>query len=98
MYAITSKGKILQNRFSNFFSSISMEVYLSHMFIFRAIEILHLNTIIGNGWMQYIFTSLIVIAGTIAFSYVVQKIINKLEKKVLAQQDKAKITANNSLI
>ena len=48
--------------------------------------------------MQYIFTSLIVIAGTIAFSYVVQKIINKLEKKVLAQQDKAKITANNSLI
>ncbi len=88
MYAITSiGGGILQNRFTTFFSSISLEVYLSHMVIFRAIEIFHLNTIIGNGWVQYIFTCALVLAGTIVFSYVAQKAIKRVERKALTRDE-----------
>ena len=59
-----------------------MEIYLSHMVMFRVVEKVRLNRIIGNGWLQYLFTSLLVLAGAIAFSYVVQKLIQYVEKKI----------------
>ena len=66
----------------SFISGISMEIYLSHMVIFRAIEKVHLNTCVGNGWVQYCITTILVIAGTIMFSVVVKSVINKLMKKI----------------
>lgn len=57
------------------------------MVIFRAIEIFHLNTIIGNGWVQYIFTCALVLAGTIVFSYVAQKAIKRVERKALTRDE-----------
>ena len=61
----------------SFISKISMEIYLSHMVIFRAVEKVHLTGIIGNGWPQYILTVCLVLIGTIVFSYVSQNIINR---------------------
>ena len=58
-----------------------MEIYLSHMVIFRVVEKTGLNQTIGNGWMQYIITVLIVLLGVILFSAVMQKIIGLVEKK-----------------
>jgi len=58
-----------------------MEIYLSHMVIFRVIEKLRLNQAIGNGWIQYIVTALIVLFGAILFSTVMQKLIGLAEKK-----------------
>ena len=43
------KSYILENKITNFISGISMEIYLSHMVIFRVVEKLGLNRIIGNG-------------------------------------------------
>lgn len=60
----------------SFLSSMSMEIYLSHMVMFRIIEKLHLNTFIGNGWLQYCITILLVLVGTICFSFMVKKGIN----------------------
>ena len=54
-----------------------MEIYLSHMVIFRVVEKLKLNRILGNGWLQYIVTSVLVIAGATVFDVVMQKIISK---------------------
>lgn len=53
-YAIICAGTIqksyfLENRVTKFISSISMEIYLSHMVIFRLVEKLGMNRIIGNG-------------------------------------------------
>lgn len=58
------------NRVVHFICSISMEMYLSHMVIFRAIERLHLNTIVGNGIAQYIVTIFVVTVGTACFALV----------------------------
>lgn len=66
----------------SFFSNISMEVFLSHMVFFRAVEKLHLNSVIGNGWCQYLFTCVLVILGAIVFSFVTQKLIFCIEKKI----------------
>ena len=54
-----------------------MEIYLSHMVIFRVVEKLKLNRILGNGWLQYAVTTVLVIAGATVFAVVLRKIINK---------------------
>lgn len=77
IYAIIMRGGVLENRVTAFFSGISMELYLSHMVIFRVVEKLKLNRILGNGWLQYVVTSVLVIAGATVFAVVMQKIIGK---------------------
>ena len=73
-----SSGGVPENRVTMFFSGISMEIYLSHMVIFRVVEKLKLNRIIGNGWLQYVVTSVLVIAGATVFAVAMQKIISKV--------------------
>lgn len=75
---------ILQNRFTKFFSSISMEVYLSHMVIFRAIEKIGMNAMFGNGWLQYFATVSVVLAGAILFSAVCRRALTALNSRLLA--------------
>ena len=76
IYAIIMRGG-LENRVTKFFSGVSMEIYLSHMVIFRVVEKLKLNQILGNGWLRYVVTSVLVIAGATVFAVVMQKIISK---------------------
>lgn len=73
---ILSRGSILGNPVMKFFSSISLEIYLSHMALFRVIEKLRLNTLLGNGWVQYLATSILVLISTTIFSLIVKKIIS----------------------
>lgn len=83
VYALgRTRERILSNPFTKFISAISMEIYLSHMVIFRVVERLGLNTMIGNGWVQYAATVVIVLVGTIIFSAVMKKILDLLGKKV----------------
>lgn len=70
------------SRIISFISGISMEIYLSHMVLFRVVEKMGLNRILGNGWLQYLLTSLLVILGAVIFSYFLQKVINLVEKKI----------------
>ena len=76
------RAGVLSNPFTKFISSISMEIYLSHMVIFRVIERLGINTMIGNGWVQYAVTVVIVLFGTIVFSAIMKKILDLLGNKV----------------
>ena len=76
------KSHLLENRVTKFISSISMEIYLSHMVIFRVIEKIGLDQIIGKGWIQYIVTVVLVLCGTILFAVVLRKLIGLAEKKV----------------
>lgn len=46
------------------------------MVIFRIVEKLGLQQVIGNGWLQYFLTLIIVIFGTVMFSIIAQKILN----------------------
>lgn len=60
-----------------------MEIYLSHMVIFRVIEKVHLNTMIKNDVVQYVVTVLLVTIGTIIFSYICKRVIKFIEDKLL---------------
>lgn len=58
-----------------------MEIYLSHMVIFRGIEKLGLNRRFGTGWLQYLVTVVLVIGCTCVFSVVMKKTIGAAEGK-----------------
>ena len=81
LYAILARGGVFQNPAAKFFSGISMEIYLSHMVIFRGIEKLGLNRRFGTGWLQYLATVVLVIGCTCVFSVVMKKIIGVAERK-----------------
>lgn len=75
-----SDNKLLDNGIMRFFSGISMEIYLSHMVVFRVLEKLRLNTIVAKGWIQYVATVIMVFAGAAIYSIVMQRIIGKAQK------------------
>ena len=83
MCAISVRG-VLENRITRFFSNISMEIYLSHMVLFRVIERLGLNTRFGNGWLQYLITVVLVLTATVIFSVVMKRVIYVAESKIPA--------------
>lgn len=81
-YAVIQRGGgVLQSRLAKFVSSISMEIYLSHMLVFRVLEKLHLNTIIGSSWLQYVVTVVMVIVGAAVFAVIMQRVIKVTESK-----------------
>ena len=61
-----------------FFSSISMEIYLCHMVIYRALEKLHIFDAFGGGLVQYLLTCIAVFIGASALSVVINFILDKL--------------------
>lgn len=81
-YAIITNKGVLENRVTKFFGGISMEIYLSHMIIFRLVEKIGINRWFGNGWMQYSITVVIVLCGTTVFAVIMQKIIKTVMKKI----------------
>ena len=78
-----------ENRATRFFSSISMEIYLSHMMVFRIVEKCGINRVFGDGWLQYIATVVVVIAGTSVFAIVMQKIIGRATDRICMKERKA---------
>ena len=82
MFSIIGKHPILENPITKFISNISFEIYLSHMVIFRLIEKVGINTIIGNGGGQYLLTVVVVLIVAALFSVVLKKIIDVVSKKL----------------
>lgn len=87
IYAICTDSRVLSNRFTRFISGVSLEVYLSHMAVFRVIEKLGLNTAMGNGWVQYIVTVILVTAGSVVFAIAVQKLV-AVSKDIFAKKER----------
>ena len=82
MYAISVKSVVLANPVSKFISGISFEVYLAHMLVFRAVEMLGLVHVAGTGWGAYLLTSFIVLIGTGVFAWFSKWCLNWLLKRV----------------
>ena len=76
IFAVSSDFKNIKA--ISFISNISMEFYLSHMALYRLIEKVHLNTVFGNGWGQYLISITLVFGSTVVFSFCVQKLIDKV--------------------
>lgn len=83
IYALGRNRGILSNRFTRFVSSISMEIYLCHMMLFRVIERTGLHKAFGDGWIQYAVTVAAVLVGTALFAVVMQKIFEVIGKRIM---------------
>lgn len=83
IYATSSSNKFLTNKVLNYLSNISMEIYLSHMIIFRIIEKIHLEQYIPQRDLLYIVTSLLTLLGVICFSHIMKYyVINRIEEYI----------------
>lgn len=72
---------ILDNKVTKFISGISMEMYLSHMVIFRIIEKIHLTKLFRNNYISYIVTSCLVIIGVIILAVMFNKCLKFLKNR-----------------
>lgn len=84
-YAIGSNDIILNNSIVRYLSSISMEIYLAHMVIFRIVERLHIEKFISQPDLYYISMCILVIGGVIVFAHIMKfhilaKVVKLLEK------------------
>lgn len=78
VYALRDSEKtcILSNPFTKFLSGISLEVYLSHMVVFRIIEKLGMTKLFASDSLSYTVTSAGTIVGTIVFSLAAKKFLD----------------------
>lgn len=87
IYALwnSEKAYILCNPFTKFLSGISLEIYLSHMVVFRIIEKLGMTKLFVSDLLSYIMTSIGTITGTIVFALVLKKALEYLTKLIKAK-------------
>lgn len=78
-----NQGGVLVNPVAKFLGSISFEIYLCHMVIYRVLEKLHLIHLFGNGLLAYIFTAVAVICGSVVFSVCAKWFLNKIETLIV---------------
>ena len=79
----TPQGRfsILANSVTGFLSNISMEIYLSHMIIFRVLEkILPWKTVLSWGAGGYAFVVIGTLAGTVVLAVALQHVLAVLRK------------------
>ncbi len=74
--AIAHPVRLLQNRVTKYLSQISLEIYLSHMMVFRAVEKANITSWMFNKNAAYVITLLITLILTVAFSVVVKKLLS----------------------
>ena len=83
IYALgNNKRGMLRNSITMFFSSISMEVYLTHMLIYRVLEKVGITHILGDGILAYTFIFMGTLVGTVGFAIITQKGIKLIDKLV----------------
>lgn len=85
-YGISTKKSLLCSKPVRYIGSISLEIYLAHMMIFRILEKLHLTTIFGNGLLGYIMCVVNVMIGLLVFI----ESFKCAERKVTLKISKAK--------
>ena len=78
IFAITTDGKLGENKLIKKLSSISFEVYLSHMMIYRVLEKLKINHMFGLNAISYGVTAVLTLTGAIAFSYIAKVVLERV--------------------
>lgn len=72
-------GGVLVNPVAQFLGGISFEIYLCHMVIYRVFEKMHLLHLFRNDLLAYVFASVGILCGSVAFSVCAKWFLNKLE-------------------
>lgn len=83
VYAISGERKWLSNKVTKYLSGISMEIYLSHMVLFRFMEKLGLDRLTNNTNANYVIATVFTLASTICFCHIVKYKILPVLKKII---------------
>ena len=76
-YALgNTKTSVLSNPITRFISGISMEIYLSHMVIYRVLEKIGVTHLFGDGMCSYVTATVGIFVGTVVFAVSVKKVEN----------------------
>lgn len=75
MFAIGTKNVLFCNRVTKFISSISMEIYLSHMMFYRVIEKTGLIKYLGSGICSYLIINGVLIVTLLVCIPVIKEMI-----------------------
>ena len=78
-YAIGCKSILLSNNVTRFLSKISLEIYLSHMLLYRIVELLHVERWISNSVILYGINYFLTLSATIIFILCVKYLLNKAQ-------------------
>lgn len=81
IYAISYDSKLLINKFTNIISNNSLEIYLSHMLLYRIFEKTKLLYLFGYGVLSLIIITILSIIGSLILSV----LFKKTEKIVLRE-------------
>ena len=76
IFAISQPMKLLENSVTKTLSQVSLEVYLSHMMIFRVVEKFGIADRINNGNIAYIVVLFLTIILTIVFALIAKRVID----------------------
>ncbi|MCC8081756.1 MAG: acyltransferase [Lachnospiraceae bacterium] len=83
--ALCAENKLWSNPVSRFISKVSLEIYLAHMVVFRAIEKSGLTTIAGENVVSYIISCVGTIGGALIFATVYQYIERIVKQRLIAK-------------
>lgn len=75
VFAIAKDHKVFSNPLTKFLSGISMEIYLSHLFIFQVIRICGLAYVSSDGTVSYVVALALTLAGVMAFALLAHRCI-----------------------
>lgn len=87
IYAISFDKSLLNNKFTSFIGSISLEIYLSHMIVFRILEKIHILSIINNQYISYCIITILVLVGTIIIAQLFKVFERFIKNKVLKHEN-----------
>ena len=76
IFAISQPMKLLENSVTKTLSQVSLEVYLSHMMIFRVVEKFGIADRLNNGNIAYIVVLCLTIVLTIVFALIAKRVID----------------------
>lgn len=74
--------RIWSNAVSRFVSSVSLEIYLSHMLVFRVIEKVGLTRIAGESVLSYVIVCILTTVGVMVFATAYQWCEKKIRQKI----------------
>ncbi len=87
---------VWSNPVTRFLSGISFEIYLCHMLVYRAVELVKLDTLFGKNIWSYIFTCCIVFGGAVPVAWCYQLIERKIVGACKAHREKKRALAAGS--
>lgn len=82
-YSISYNSNVLNNKITKYLGIISLELYLCHMVVFRALEKLNIISLFSNNLLSYICIFVMVFIGASLLSIGFNKAYSIFEKKVL---------------